>query len=795
MKRQVEKVYSRIAVRALVEVVLRSGDLDHRFASAGRTLEGIRAHQRVQRMRPEGYRAEVPVSMEIENPNFNLVVGGRIDGVLDADGQILVEEIKSTRKELTALKENPEPCHWGQAKVYAFLLARQEGLESVAVQLTYCNLDTDEILELVETPSLLELETFFHALVETYLSWATMLSRWCRVRNDAIRSLDFPFPAYRDGQRDMAVTVYRTLRDGGQALLQAATGIGKTMAALFPAVKTLGEGHADRIFFLTARNTGTLAAANALTVLEKKGLRLKRVALTAKDRICFCPDATCNPDACEFAKGHFDRLNEAMKEAFSHDALYRNTIETIAHAHTVCPFDFSLELSRWADCILCDYNYAFDPRVYLRRFFDEENGEYVFLVDEAHNLVDRSREMFSAQLKKSAFLGMRREVKDHLPAVYRIAGKINTWMLNARKEAYQAGGFLSEDRLPVGMEPYLRTFVKEAERWLVKNRPTSYREAVLERYFEVTRFLRVWEEFGESYVTCRFANKKDLALKLFCLDPSRQLKNAFQRSRAVVFFSATLTPATYFQDLFGCHPDAIKRSIPSPFPQKYQAVFVAGNVPTTFTQRKNSAEKVAVLIRSFVQAKQGNYLAFFPSYAYMNLVTEHFAEKVQADIRILIQQRDMDDDGRVRFLDQFSDGNHQTLVGFAVMGGIFGEGIDLVGERLSGAVIVGVGLPAICPERDLIRDYFEKSGVGFDFAYRYPGINRVLQAAGRVIRSDRDKGAILLVDRRFMTPGYRRLLPANWSPISVASEKQIEHRLAQFWSSVDDETQTVKAAF
>jgi DNA excision repair protein ERCC-2 len=779
------KTYSRIAVRSLVEVVLRSGDIDLRFSASGRTLEGIRAHQRIQRKRPEGYRAEVPVFLEMETENLILAVGGRIDGVLETDDGILVEEIKSTRRELTSIKKKPDPTHWGQAKVYAYLLARQEAYETVMVQLTYCHLDTDETLEMVESATIGELESFFQGLVERYLEWAMLLSRWRVIRDESIGCLVFPFPAYRKGQRDMAVAVYRTLRDGGQALVQAATGIGKTMAALFPAIKTLGEGHADRIFFLTARNTGKAAAANALAVLGEKGLRLKRVSLTAKDQICFCPDATCNPDACEFAKGHFDRLKNAMTEAFSHDSLDRTRIEAVARSNRVCPFEFSLELARWADCILCDYNYAFDPRVYLRRFFEEENGDYLFLVDEAHNLVDRSREMFSARLKKSAFLELRRAVKSPLPAVYRAAGKINSWMLKERKRTQLVGGFMAEPRLPEGLEPLLRVFIRETERWLVKNIPSSYRELVLERYFEVTGFLRVWDRFDDSYVTCCDAENKDLDVKLFCLDPSGQLKNAFQRARAVVFFSATLTPATYFQDLFGCESDVVKRSIPSPFPPERLAVFVAGNVNTTYAQREQSAGEIASLIGSFVLAKRGNYLVFFPSYAYLAMVREGFEKQVGDNVRIIVQERGMDDAGRAWFLDRFSDQNHETLVGLAVMGGIFGEGIDLVGERLSGAVIVGVGLPAICPERELIREYFDKIGAGFDFAYRYPGINRVLQAAGRVIRSTRDNGAVLLADQRFAALGYRRLLPTHWAPTPVLSAREIENRLEQFWSCVD----------
>ena len=770
----------QVSVRMLVDGVLRTGDLDMRFSSPGRSLEGIRIHQKIQRQRPANYRPEVPVSMEVETPEMVLAVAGRIDGVMEVDGLTRVEEIKSTTADLEELAERRNPCHWGQAKAYAYLLASEQNLESVAVQVTYCHVDTAETIEQSERLTFTELEAFFRDLVSRYLQWATTLIRWRHQRDVSIAAVDFPFP-FRPGQRDMAVAVYRTIRDGGQALIQAATGIGKTMAALFPAIKTLESGETDRIFFLTARNTGKTAALQALNLLQEQGLACKRVCLTAKDQICFCPEAACTPDQCRYAKGHFDRLGAALQAAFIQDSLDREAIEAIAESHSVCPFEFSLELARWADCIVCDYNYAFDPRVYLRRFFDEENGAYTFLVDEAHNLVDRSREMFSAQLKKTAFLELRRAVKSHLPSVYRAAGKINTWMLEARRTAEASGGFRSEAVRPEGLEPLLRGFLRTAERWLAKNQPAPYQDLVMERYFEATAFSRVWERYDGSYVTCYHAGRRDLIVKLFCLDPADQLEAALQRCRAAIFFSATLTPGDYFREILGCTADAARLAIGSPFPHDHLQVFVARDIVTYYRQREQSIASISRLIRAFIGQKRGNYLCFFPSYDYMAMVAEKFEAEV-TDVRILIQSRDMDDIERTRFLESFSESKRKMLVGFAVMGGIFGEGVDLVGERLSGAVIVGVGLPGISPERDLIRRHFDERGKGFDYAYRYPGINRVLQAAGRVIRTSRDKGALLLLDRRFGDVGYRGLLPGHWSILDVQSSRQLKERLTSFWS-------------
>ena len=711
-----------------------------------------------------------------------LVISGRIDGVFEAGPATIVEEIKSTTRDMDQVKNESNACHWGQAKVYAFLLAKECGLEEITVQLTYVHVDTGEVVELVDRLSLESLESFFHGLIERYHKWATTLTHWRSLRNQTLMDLDFPFTQYRPGQRTMAVAVYRALRDGCQALIQASTGIGKTMAVLFPALKTVGEGVTDRVFFLTARNTGKTSALTALDLLQEKGCRLKRVSLTAKDRICFSPEATCNPDGCEFARGHFDRLSAAMEAAFEHDNLDRETIEATAKKHRVCPFEFSLELCRWADCIICDYNYAFDPRVYLRRFFDEENGAYAFMVDEAHNLVDRSREMFSAEICKSDFLELRREVKSTLPAVYRAAGKINTWMRNAAKQAAANGGFQSDRHPPDGIEPLLRAFVRMAERWLARNQPAPFRELLLERYFDVNGFLRVLEGYDDTDVTCLQARGKDLTLKLLCLDPSKELKAALRRCRATVFFSATLTPAHYFQNILGCDPNVVKLAIPSPFPRQNLNVLIADNVPTTYTQRAHSINQVVQLLHAFVCSKRGNYICFFPSYEYMGMVVECI-EPWTTHLSILIQEREMNDGERSRFLDRFSACNQQTLVGFAVMGGIFGEGIDLVGERLSGVMIVSVGLPAVCPERDLIRAYFDQEGKGFDFAYRYPGINRVLQAAGRVIRTGQDRGAVLLVDTRYGRGDYHPLLPADWTARRIHSPCQLKTHLNHFWSA------------
>ncbi len=771
-----------VAVRTLVAFALQTGDLVSTFAGSQRSLEGIRAHQKIQRSRPAGYQPEVTIRHDVETADFILEISGRIDGIFTDGSRVVVDEIKSTHKDLDTLEKHPDPLHLGQVQAYAWLYATHHDLDTVDTQLTYYQLATKETRELRRTHTTSALDRFMTALLEDYVDWATRLERWRVQRNQSIQGIGFPFENFRAGQRHMAVTVYRSIQTDQRAMIQAPTGIGKTMAALFPSAKALGENLTSKIFYLTARTTGRQAAEKALSVMRNQGLQLKSLTLTAKDKICPHPDATCTPEDCPRARGHYDRMKNARIAAFGQDALDRDTITRLAEEFTVCPFEFSLDMALWVDAVIGDYNYAFDPRVYLRRFFSENNGAYIFLVDEAHNLVDRSREMFSALLRKQPFLDLRRALReDHRP-LFRALGRINTWMVAARRDCLTAGGESSCRAVPDDLLPHLQRFHHLAETWLVKNKPASWKEDLLQRYFDVSRFLRVAERYDDNYTTLTFSDGKDLQIKLFCLDPADQLAEAMRRSRSTVFFSATLTPFTYFNELFGGDEKTVFLRLHSPFPPENLCLVIDGRISTYYREREQTKYRLADAITQLVRGKTGNYLAFFPSYAYLEMIHDVFSD-VFPEIPTIVQARDMDEQAREAFLERFSGDNPQTLVGFVVMGGIFGEGIDLVGRRLSGAVVVGVGLPGICMERDLIKDHFEtKLQAGFDFAYRYPGFNRVLQAVGRVIRTTRDQGSVLLVDNRFATRRYRALYPDEWQPVSPRSDKPVAHILAHFWT-------------
>jgi DNA excision repair protein ERCC-2 len=783
----------QIAVRELVEWVLRSGDLDLTFSAGSKTTDAIRAHQKIQRSRPPGYEAEVRISRQIETDHFFLGVSGRIDGVYTlseaTDGaKVIIDEIKTTTRDLAVFQESDHPIHWGQAKVYAYLYAVTYEIDPIDIQLTYYRIDTEERVEIRRRFDLSTLSAFFADLVDRYAAWANVLSSWCNTRDEHIEALSFPFADYRPGQREMAIHVFRVIQNHSQLFVQAPTGIGKTVATLFPSIKALGRGLTAKVFYLTARTTARAVAEKAIHGMGKNGLRIKSITLTAKDKICFCPDAVCHPDECIFAKGYFDHIDAAVFELFTHaDRFTREAIEKAARDFQICPFEFSLELTLWADIIICDYNYAFDPRVYLRRFFSDDQGNYTFLVDEAHNLVDRSREMFSAEIRKQPFLDLRKSLKDALPGLYKTLGKINSQLVKSRSTCEESGGRMAQAQAPYELSPLLASFQFQAERWLLKNKPAPFREPLLSLYFEVGTFLKILDGYTDNYATCMEKIGLDLKIKLFCVDPADQMAAALARGRSIVFFSATLTPIAYFKKLFGCNDNAYGFSLPSPFPRENFCLLSLNRLSTRYQSRETTLPALLEILHTLVSTGRGNHLLFFPSYQYMMMTYTAFIAAFP-EIEIVLQTPEMGESDRAAFLEKFTHENDPRLVGFAVIGGVFGEGIDLEGDRLSGAAIIGVGLPGISIENELIREHFDRrNGVGFDYAYLYPGINRVFQAAGRVIRSETDRGVVLLIDDRYATPRYRRLLPEHWEPIPVRDEKELEKHLNRFWEGRSDE--------
>lgn len=773
----------KIAVRNLVEFVLRTGDIDSSFGGSNRAAEGTRLHKKIQKAQGKEYSSEVFLKTTIEFDDFFLTVEGRADGVINEDGCFTIDEIKTTAVPLESIDEFYNPLHWAQAKCYAYIQAVNENLDNIKVRLTYCHLDTEEIKYLVEEFSFAQLKQFFDELVEKYHVWARLAFDWQIKRDSSIKDIVFPFEKYRKGQRKLAVAVYKTITEGKKLYVKAPTGIGKTISTLFPAVKAMGEGHTSKIFYLTAKTITGGVAKEAFAKMREKGLLLKTVTLTAKEKICFMEKSACKPEKCEFARGHFDRVNEAIMDILTReDEIKREVIEQYAKEHRVCPFEFALDLTLWADAIICDYNYVFDPKVYLKRFFSDAGGDYTFLVDEAHNLVDRAREMFSAQLSKKEFLKLKKAMKEESPKISKTLNKLNTFMLTMKKLCADNDYYVSKEEQS---EIYLllRRLIGECEEYLAEKAKSGVEnEDLLQLYFDVLMYIKISELYDDRYVTFVEKSDNDVIIKLFCLDPSHLLSEALKRGKAAVFFSATLLPLDYFKEILGGGPDDYTMYLNSPFEVNNRCLMIADRISTRYQDRDKSCNEVVQCIKSTVQAKKGNYIAFFPSYQYMNMIYE-LVEKECSDIRVYVQSASMAEKEREDFLEHFKADPEETVLGFCVLGGIFSEGIDLKDDRLIGAIIVGVGLPQICYERNIIRDYYRnKNRLGFEYSYMYPGMNKVMQAAGRVIRSEDDKGVILLIDDRFTNPSYLALFPNEWFPYVRVAGSNISENIKKFWN-------------
>ena len=786
----------KVSVRNLVEFVLMHGDLQPGTIGASRAQEGIKAHQYIQKTSGLEYVPEVTLSyVYTRQPCLNLgrditenlclEVKGRADGIIKKASGDCIDEIKTTSLELSFIDESFSDLHWAQAQCYAFMYAVQEGLETMETQLTYFQLDTAQTKKFTKRFSVAELTEFFLSLVERYLSWACRLQDWSVQRDISIRAMQFPFGTYRPGQRDLAVAVYQTIKQSQKLFAQAPTGIGKTMGTLFPALKAMAEGLTGQIFYLTAKTITRTVAEKSIDDLQKKGLSVKRLTLTAKRKLCFLPEVACLPEECLFARGYYDRVRVALEDVFEEKAWTRQVIEEYARKHSICPFEFSLEMANWADVIICDYNYVFDPRVYLRRFF-LDGGEYTFLVDEAHNLVERAREMFSAELAKESWLMLKRLTKDDAPRLTKSLTKVNSALVREKKRCIEVGvsGENVEKEPPLKLIQALRNFVKETEHFLKANdQPVIWREKLVEQYFQALSFTKTADSYDERYVTYRLPTREDFRVKLFCLDPSVRLKEALGRGRATVLFSATLSPMEYFMNVLGGEETSYKLKLASPFPGENLCLIINNRISTKYKQRATTYNLVAEAIASATLLKEGNYLVYFPSYDYLHEVYLRFREQNQK-VNVICQTPSMTEEEREEFLGKFVAIPDQTLVGFALMGGIFGEGIDLTGDRLSGAIVVGVGLPQIGLEREIIRSYYENvSHQGYEFAYMYPGMNKVLQAVGRVIRTEVDRGIVLLIDDRFSLSSYKKLFPQEWKRVSyVADADIIRKTVGSFWA-------------
>lgn len=779
----------RISVRNLVEFILRSGDIDNRITGSmekDAMLQGSRIHRKIQKRMGSDYRAEVPLKIECPCEGFVLQVEGRADGIMEEDSMMLIDEIKGVLRELEHIS-SPVGVHLAQAKCYAYIYARQQELEKIGVQITYCHMETEEIKRFRETYSLKELEEWFLQLVKSYEKWARFQTEWREVRNRSIQDCEFPF-AYREGQKELVSSVYRTILRKKKLFIQAPTGAGKTMATVFPAVRAVGEGLGEKLFYLTAKTITRTVAEQAFDTLHQKGLAYKTITLTAKEKICFCEETECNPDACPYAKGHYDRVNEAVYDLLqTTDRMTREVLERQARQYRVCPFEMALDVSVWVDAVICDYNYVFDPDAHLKRFFSEGGkGEYIFLIDEAHNLVERGRQMYSAALVKEDVMSIRRLVKTSDPKLTKRLEECNKQLLLLKKECenYQILDSASHIALK------LMNVMTELERYLEETQNQEKREEVLDFYFQVRSFLNIYEGLDENYeIYTELGADGRFRLNLFCVNPAVNLNQYLSQGNSTIFFSATLLPIHYYKKLLSVETDDYAVYAKSLFPQQNRRLLVGTDVSTKYTRRgPKTYERISDYILQVVREKRGNYMVFFPSYRFMEDVYACIQPAAEAneEIEIVLQSQFMGEEAREIFLETFEEERTNTLIGFCVMGGVFSEGIDLTAERLIGAIIVGTGLPQVCNERELLKQWFDKRQMsGFDYAYLYPGMNKVLQSAGRVIRTEEDRGVVLLLDERFLDRRYLETFPREWNDFQTCRLETISGMLNGFWTEMN----------
>lgn len=775
----------RISVRNLVEFLLRSGDIDNRM-SRGLQLnamqEGTRIHKKLQRAMGSSYSAEVPLRLDVPTDRYVLTIEGRADGIFTREDMPCIDEIKGIYQDVTKMEE-PIPVHLAQAKCYAYIYALQQGLSEIGIQMTYCDLDTEEVNRFYEQYAFAEIEEWFDALMKEYHKWADFQYEWHQTSIASIKNMEFPFD-YRPGQKQLVSDVYRTILRRKNLFIQAPTGTGKTVSVLFPAVRAVGEEQGEKIFYLTAKTVTATVAMETFAVFRAHGYRGKVVQITAKEKLCKCEKPECNPDACPYAKGHFDRVNDAVFDLLQQeDCFSREVLLEHADKHMVCPFELCLDVSSWSDVIVGDYNYVFDPTVYLKRFFAEGNkGDYLFLVDEAHNLVERGRQMYSERIVKEEVLAVKRLLKPWSKKVERELERVNKILLTYKRECEDYMLHESINDLVFA----LMRLASEMERFLQKPLTIPERDEVMEFYFGLRNFLNIYELVDENYVIYSSMEEDgSFALKLYCADPSRNLQVCLDKAHSTVFFSGTLLPIQYYKSLLSTKADNYAVYAHSVFTPDQRLLFVGRDVSSKYTRRTTEEfVRIASYIEKIAQAKKGNYIAFFPSYKMMLDVEAQFEYLAGEQIDVIMQMQNMREQQREEFLQEFSRPREQSMVAFCVMGGIFGEGVDLREDQLIGAIIVGTGIPQIGGESEILKNFFDaRGGDGFDYVYRFPGMNKVQQAAGRVIRTLSDVGVIALLDERFLQRDNRRLFPREWEDCRSCTLENVDGLLSEFWET------------
>ncbi|WP_459479534.1 ATP-dependent DNA helicase [Clostridium saccharoperbutylacetonicum] len=757
-----DKIIIKESVRNLVEFCLKQGDIDNRFSGSGRALEGTKAHQKLQEDNGkiyENYQKEVYLTHEFEMKKSVINIEGRADGIINEDGKIIIEEIKSTYKNFAYIDDSNE-VHWAQAKVYALIYGEHNKIDTLHIRLSYVQLETDEVKSFEREFTLKELKEFTLKLLEEYERFSILIYKKMRNRNESIKDLEFPFEKYREGQRKLINIAYQTIKEKEMLFTQAPTGIGKTISTIFPAVKALGSGIGEKIIYLTAKTINRQVAEDTYDKLRQGGLEFISITIMAKEKICINKEFDCTPENCIYAKDYYSKVKKVILDIIDgEDRISSEILQNYAEKYEVCPFELSLDLSLYCDGIIGDYNYIFDPRVSLGRIL--ENKGNIVLIDEAHNLIDRARMMYSASLSKDKIMECKKIAKGKLSKIHSVLDKINSYFIDLRNECeHKSVEWFYEVEEPKDLIKYLQFYLKESEEILIRgNRFEGYGE-ILQLYFDINAFISTMQLYDENYRTCIEKEAQDLKLTLYCVNPAKNLKEYLSKCYSAIFFSATISPIMYYINMLGGSDETYRLKLPSPFKRENLNVYLSP-VNIRYKYRGKTIGLVKNKILKFVEEQVGNYIIFSPSYVYMELLYDELTKETIKEFEVIKQKQNMSEEEKKEFLSKFKE--NRNLLMLCVLGGMFSEGIDLPGEQLIGSVIVGVGYPMISMNNEIIKDFYNENG--YDYSYVFPGINKVQQAVGRVIRTETDKGRILLIDDRYATNKYKLLLPSEWYPI------------------------------
>ncbi len=774
----------KLSVRELIGYVYKSGDIGGDSISVERALEGTRIHKLLQSQMDENYKKEYYLKHEFNYMNIDFVVEGRADGIIIEENEITIDEIKSTYKTLDTIDENYNFSHIAQALCYGYFYCVNESINSAVVQLRYCNIDTEETKTIRKNYTIDELTKFFYELIDKYLEWAKLRIEHYVSKRITIEEMVFPFENYRQGQRNLLVAVYQTINNKKKLFAQAPTGIGKTISVLFPSIKALNSNNNSKIYYLTAKSSTKQMAEDTISKLLNRGLKLRTTIITAKEKICCNDTFNCDAEICPYARDYYSRINDVLLTAMKSEYMYnRDYIEKLAKKYTVCPFELSLELGYSSDVVVCDYNYYFDPRVAFQREDFMDNTNDILLIDEAHNLEDRTRNMYSCELIKEKYYEVYKEIKSVSfldKDIQKSLKNINSEFVSLKKEfddtEERKNKLLSE--VPSKLLKSLRSFVEKTEKWM--NDKKGYNNEKLEElFFESMFFIKLSELYDENF--CYYLEKgKTFMVKIFLINTSDILSSILKNAYSSIFFSATLTPLRYYRQILGGNAEEDKLLLlDSPFSIDNFNLIVSGNLSMKYTLRDNNISKICEYIHVTINNKLGNYIVFFPSYAYLNKVCDIY--ETQYDDKIIINSASLQENEQLEILELFY--SKRNIVLFTVVGGVFSEGINLPYDMLIGSIVIGTGIPQISFERNLIKDFFDKNyNCGYDFAYKYPGFNKVLQSVGRVIRTEEDRGLALLIDSRLLQQNYLELFPNHWKDYKVIyNENQLNNFLNKFW--------------